>query len=95
MAAKTAAAVESDAVRAIGDANGLDACGMVRFAQISAGVPYVGTAAATLAVAEILRRLSGALPLSTISARLRDLARGLPPRIAIAAAAPIEFTPRV
>jgi hypothetical protein len=95
MAAKTAAAVENDAIRAIGDANGLDACGMVRFAQISTGVPYVGTAAGAVAVAEILRRLSGAPPLSTVSARLRDLARGLAPRIAITATAPIEFTPRV
>jgi hypothetical protein len=95
MAAKTDAAVASEALRAVGDANGLDTCGMVRFAQISTGVPYVGAAAAAIAVAEILRRLSGAAPLSTVSARLRDLTRGLTPRIAITATAPVEFTPRL
>lgn len=53
-------------------AQGMDDCGLVRLATRSVGAPFVGTAAASLVVAEVLRFLNGGARTEVIDMTLRD-----------------------
>lgn len=52
--------------------DGLDECGLVTLASRTVGAPFVGTVAAGLAIAEVLRRLNGAAGLDVLDLTLRD-----------------------
>ncbi len=52
--------------------NGVDQCGLVRLASRTVGAPFVGTAAAALAIAEVLRLLNGGPLFEVIDMTLRD-----------------------
>ena len=54
-------------------ASGMDACGLVRLATRTVGVPFVGATAAALVVSEVLRRLNGGPPTEVIDMTLRDV----------------------
>ncbi|RUL81897.1 thiamine biosynthesis protein ThiF [Tautonia sociabilis] len=53
-------------------ASGMDECGLVRLASRTVGAPFVGAAAATLVIAEVLRRLNGGPSIEVIDMTLRD-----------------------
>lgn len=53
-------------------AKGLDDCGLVQLATRSVGAPFVGTVAASLVVAEVLRFLNGGSTSEVIDMTLRD-----------------------
>lgn len=53
-------------------AEGLDECGIVRLATRSVGAPFVGTVAASLVIAELLRGLNGGSSYEVIDMTLRD-----------------------
>ncbi len=53
--------------------DGLDECGLVTIASRTVGAPFVGTVAAGLVVAEVLRRLNGGSAFDVIDLNLRDL----------------------
>jgi hypothetical protein len=57
----------------IGEANGLDQCGLFQLANTAVGIPFVGAAAGAIAIAEILRRSIGGRATRTLSLSLRDL----------------------
>lgn len=52
---------------------GLDECGLVSLASRTVGAPFVGTVAAGLVIAELLRRLNGAGGVDVLDLTLRDL----------------------
>lgn len=52
---------------------GLDACGLAQLASRTVGVPFVGMFAASLVVAELLRRLHGGVAFDVVSASLTSL----------------------
>lgn len=54
-------------------ADGMEECGLIQLASRSVGVPFVGTVAATLAIAEVLRQLNGGPTSEVIDMTLRDL----------------------
>ena len=51
---------------------GVDRCGLVQMATRSVGAPFVGAAAATLVIAEVLRHLNGGATNEVIDLTLRD-----------------------
>lgn len=51
---------------------GMDQCGLVRLASRTVGAPFVGATAATLVIAEVLRRLNGGTALEVVDLTLRD-----------------------
>ncbi len=53
-------------------AHGMDDCGLVRLASRSVGAPFVGTVAASLVIAEVLRFLNGGASTEVIDMTLRD-----------------------
>jgi hypothetical protein len=53
-------------------AQGMDDCGLVRLATRTVGAPFVGTVAASLVVAEVLRFLNGGPATEVIDMTLRD-----------------------
>lgn len=61
-----------DAYKELRD-QGMDDCGMVRLATRSVGAPFVGTIAASLVIAEVLRFLNGGGTNEVIDMTLRDL----------------------
>lgn len=54
-------------------ARGIDDCGLVELASRTVGAPFVGVVASTLVIAEVLRRLNGALGCEVVDLTLRDL----------------------
>jgi len=52
---------------------GIDACGLTQLASRTIGVPFVGLAAATLAVGELLRRLHGGSAMELVSGSIMAL----------------------
>jgi hypothetical protein len=52
--------------------SGLDECGLVRLASRTVGAPFVGATAATIVIAEVLRRLNGGQSFEVIDMTLRD-----------------------
>lgn len=71
-------------------ASGMDACGLVRLATRTVGVPFVGATAAALVVSEVLRRLNGGPATEVIDMTLRDVGT----RAAVLATrAPNRFNP--
>lgn len=52
---------------------GMDACGIAQLASRTVGVPFVGLTAATLVIAELLRRLHGGSAIEVLSASLMCL----------------------
>jgi hypothetical protein len=52
---------------------GLDECGLAQLASRTVGVPFVGLAAAALAIAELLRRLHGGVALELLSGSVAAL----------------------
>lgn len=52
-------------------AEGVDECGIVRLATRSVGAPFVGTVAATMVIAELLRVLNGGMSFEVIDMSLR------------------------
>ncbi|WP_407827241.1 hypothetical protein [Sphingomonas sp.] len=52
---------------------GFDECGLVTLASRTVGAPFVGTVAAGLAIAEVLRRLNGVAGLDVLDLTLRDM----------------------
>jgi hypothetical protein len=54
------------------DAGGMDACGLVQLATRAVGAPFVGAAASTLVIAEVLRLLNGGDLYEVIDMTLRD-----------------------
>jgi hypothetical protein len=52
--------------------DGLDECGLVTLASRTVGAPFVGTVAAGLAIAEVLRRLNGVAGFDVLDLTLRD-----------------------
>lgn len=69
---------------------GVDSCGLVRLATRTVGAPFVGTTAASLVVAEVLRRLNGGPALEVLDMTLRDPRSRAAVR---AAGAPARFNP--
>lgn len=51
---------------------GMDECGLVRLATRTVGAPFVGTVAASLVIAEVLRYLNGGPTLEVLDMTLRD-----------------------
>ncbi len=51
----------------------MDECGLIQLASRSIGVPFVGTVAATLVIAEVLRQLNAGSTNEVIDMTLRDL----------------------
>lgn len=52
---------------------GMDACGLAQLASRTVGVPFVGVIAATLVIAELLRRLHGGIGLEVFSGSVAAL----------------------
>jgi hypothetical protein len=68
---------------------GAERCGLVELASRTVGAPFVGVVAATLVVAEVLRRLTGGPSLEVLDLTLRDLAS----RQAVGGPSPPRFNP--
>ncbi len=68
---------------------GAERCGLVELASRTVGAPFVGVVAASLVIAEVMRRLEGGPCLEVLDLTLRDLGSCQ----AVSGAAPRRFNP--